>query len=265
MKLSRIHIWTSVLAGFFMAAASASGIFLSSAYAKESPLWAAQGTGQDYINLFIVFPVLLISAYLVSKGSIRALFIWLGLLIYIAYSYVLYSFFVTFGPLFLVYVAALGFAFYALLGGIISLIQSGFAPRITTSTKPASLYLFINGLLFSFLWLSEIFNSLRSGTIPASGADLGFIINPVQVLDLGFILPAMFLVAILLWKKHANGYIFVIPIITFTVIMAFAIISMIVVMYIRDLPTTLIPAVIMVVNVTLGSIIGFTLLKRVSQ
>src|SRR3989338_5227357 len=123
MKLPRIHIWTSVLAGIFMAVASAAGIFLSSTYLKESSFWAAQGTGQDYINLFIVFPALLISAYLISKGSIRALLIWLGLLIYIAYSYVLYSFFVTFGPLFLVYVATLGFAFYALLGGTISLVR----------------------------------------------------------------------------------------------------------------------------------------------
>ena len=69
MKLPRIHIWTSVLAGIFMAVASAAGIFLSSTYLKESSFWAAQGTGQDYINLFIVFPALLISAYLISKGS----------------------------------------------------------------------------------------------------------------------------------------------------------------------------------------------------
>lgn len=265
MELPRIHIWTSVLAGIFMAVASAAGTFSSSTYVKESSLWAAQGTGQDYINLFLVFPVLLISAYLTSRGSIRGLLIWLGLLIYVAYSYVLYSFFVTFGPLFLVYVATLGFAFYALLGAIISLMRSGFTPKISCSIKPASVYLFINGLLFSFLWLSEIFRSLFLGTIPPSGAELGFIINPVQVLDLGFILPAMFVISVLLWKKNANGYTFVIPVITFIVIMAVAILSMISVMYTRDLPTIWMPVLIMVTNAIVGVIMGFKLLKRISQ
>lgn len=248
-----------------MAISSAVGIFSSDAYTKESALWAAQGTGQDYVNLFLVFPSLLILSYLITKGSVRALLIWLGLLIYIIYSYVLYSFFVTFGPLFLVYIATLGFSFYALLGSIISLMRNNFTLKYSGTVNLASSYLFINMALFAFLWLSEIFKSLNSGTIPISGSDLGFIINPVQVLDLGFILPAMLVVSILLWKKQVNGYIFAIPIITFSVTMALAIISMIYVMYIRDLPTTWFPAILMLVNAIAGSIIGFNFLKRISQ
>jgi hypothetical protein len=265
MTIPRIHIWTSVLAGICMAIASAAGVFSVATYAKESALWAAQGTGQDYVNLLLVFPALMIASYFVAQGSARALLIQLGLLIYIAYSYVLYSFFVTFGPLFLIYIATLGLSWYALLGIIISIVRNNYVPLVTRVKKAASIYLCINGVLFALLWLSEIVSSLRSGTIPASGAELGFIVNPVQVLDLGFILPAMFAVAIMLWKKHDYGTVFALPIMIFAVVMATAILSMILVMYMRGLPTSVVPMVIMMVNVTVGVILSSLFLKSMSH
>ncbi|MCC2631119.1 MAG: hypothetical protein K0S38_928 [Candidatus Paceibacter sp.] len=263
MYLPKLHLITSVLAGIGMAIASAAGVFSLSVYVKESAIWAAQGTGQDIINLFLVFPTFLILTYFVSKGSLHALLVWLGTLIYIAYSYVLYSFFVTFGPLFLVYVATLGCAFYAIFGTSLFLARAQFtyAPPSKPSSTAAAIYLFINGLLFAFLWLLEIFSSLRTGTIPPTAVEVGFVINPVHVLDLGFILPAMIAVALLLKKKHVNGYIFAIPVVTFAILMASAILGMIANMHARGLAISLIPIILMSLNILIGIIIGFFFLR----
>src|SRR6185295_17406390 len=101
-----------------MAVASAAGVFLPDIYAHETASWAAQGVGQDIVNLLVVFPAVLVSAYLMARGSVRGLLVWLGLLIYVIYSYVLYAFFVHFNRLFLVYVSVLGLAFWAFVGAL---------------------------------------------------------------------------------------------------------------------------------------------------
>jgi hypothetical protein len=236
-----------------MLLASIAGVFFN-AYVQESITWAAQGTGQDYVNIFIVFPTLLLCVYFIRKGSIVATLIWLGVLIYIVYSYILYSFFVHFGPYFLIYIATLSFSFYAFLGGIISLIKQNATIRIRR-TKALSIYLFINGMLFAFLWFSEIFSSLQNGIIPPTAAEIGAIVNPVHVLDLAFILPAMITVAALLWKKNILGNIFAIPIVTFAILMGMAILSMIAVMKMYQLEISLIPIILMSSNVGIGVIL----------
>src|SRR5262245_16872315 len=102
MPRSRI-LWValSLASGVLMAASSAAGLYWPGAYANETASWAAQGVGQDLANLIVVFPALLIAASFVARGSLRGLLVWLGLLIYVMYSYVLYAFFVHFGRLFL--------------------------------------------------------------------------------------------------------------------------------------------------------------------
>jgi hypothetical protein len=111
----------SLASAFLMAIASVAGVSLPGTYAHETPSWSAQGVGQDIVNLLVVWPALLVSTYFVAKGSVRALLVWLGLLVYIVYSYVLYAFFVHFNRLFLVYTAVLGLAFWALVGTVVGL------------------------------------------------------------------------------------------------------------------------------------------------
>jgi hypothetical protein len=51
----------------------------------------------------------------VSKGSVKAFLLWIGILLALIYSYVIYAFAVHFNSLFLVYVAILGLSFTPLL------------------------------------------------------------------------------------------------------------------------------------------------------
>src|SRR5689334_24256856 len=116
----RVWIALSIPIAVAVAVASGVGAFVPATYVRETQSWSAQGVGQDFMNLFVIVPALLFTGRRASRGSVRAFLVWQGLLLYLAYSYVLYAFFVHFGPLFLVDVSALGLSFYALVGSILN-------------------------------------------------------------------------------------------------------------------------------------------------
>jgi len=230
MKISKILIRLSVLAGLLMAFVSYKGIFGPNNYTNETLNWAGQAMGQDIINLFLVFPALLISAYYLSLKSFRAFLIWIGLLIYMLYSYILYAFFIHFSPYFLIYVAILGISFYTLLFSLINTDYKEIENYFNyIKNKIVSLFFFVVVIIFSVLWLSDIFKAYFSNTLPKSIIDTGLFINPVQVLDLAILLPATVIIAYLLFRKKLSGYFFSLPMITFFTAMGIAIISMVIV------------------------------------
>jgi len=230
-------IGLSLVSGVLMAAASAVSIYWPDVYANETASWAAQGVGQDVVSLCLVFPALLGSAYFASRGSVRGLLVWLGLLLYIIYSYFLYACFVHFNRLFLVYVSVLGLAFWALVGAASAAGFHRFAAvfdRERTYRAQAS-YLMASGLLFGLLWLSDIVPALASGTAPRDVTEVGLPVNPIHVLDLAFVLPAMIITSVSLWKRRLFGLFFAVPLMTFSVAVGSAIVGMSMVMQRRGL------------------------------
>jgi hypothetical protein len=100
------------LAALF-AGASLGNILMPDAYRRETALWTAQGLGQDWVDLLVVVPVLIVSATFALRGSRLSRLLLGGTLAYTAYSLVLYAFAVHFNSLFLVYAVALGLSFSA--------------------------------------------------------------------------------------------------------------------------------------------------------
>jgi hypothetical protein len=236
--IRRLWVWLSVFVSVLVAGASAAGIFVMGIYGQETASYAAQGIGQDIVNIVIAVPVLLVSAYFLGKRSVRAFLAWLGALIYIVYSYVIYAFSVHFGFLFPVYIAILGLSFYTLFGSLFSLrlpdLTVFFPP--TARVKAASAFLMIFGVAFFALWSSDVVQSLLAGTVPKSVTDIGLPVNPVHVLDLGLILPGMVITSVLLWKGRPAGFLFAVPLLVFSAIMGTGIIAMLVVMSQRGVP-----------------------------
>ena len=220
-----------------MGAASTAGIFLPFVYAKETPSWAAQGIGQDVVNLCLILPAMLICLYRAAEGSIRAVLVCLGLLIYMIYSYVLYAFFVHFSALFPVYIAVLGLSFYA-FAGVLSDVRHEQARDMFehTTGRAQSAYLMLSGVGFGALWLSSIAAAIASGEPPRDVVETGFPVNPVHVLDLAFVLPAMIVTSVSLWKRRALGFLLAVPLMTFAAAMGSAIVGMMLVMRTRGLP-----------------------------
>ncbi len=237
--------WATALLAVLVGGTAAAGVFAGGVYAHETASWAAQGIGQDAVDLFVALPCLILSAVLAIRGSLRALLIWLGVVLYFIYSYVLYSFFVHFGPLFPAYVATLGVSFYSFLFGWRAVdsanAAAAFGPR--TPVRFVGGLLVVSAAMFAWLWLSEIVPNAIAGTAPRSLAEAGLIVNPVHVLDLAFVLPGMALAGILLCRRQPLGYPLAAVMLTFSAIMGAAIVGMNVSMFRKGLLSSLSAAV----------------------
>jgi hypothetical protein len=189
-------------------AGSLVGILVDRVYDAETASWADQAVGQDAANL-VVFPVMLVLAYAGARGSIGAYLGWLGTLVYTAYTYAIYAFAVHFGPLFLLHVAVLGMAVWALAGGLGSVD----AVRVRAMFLSAPLARFVSIFLvllagaFALLWLSEDVPAIVDGTASQTLREAGLPTNPVHVLDLGLFLPAAAVAGVQLRRHRPWGYV----------------------------------------------------------
>ncbi len=135
--------------------------------------------------------------------------IWIGAVTFTVYNYVIYTFAIHFGPLFLLWVAVLGLAMYALIGGLLAIdlgLDDG-ASRRSRPTPGRGLVPDHVGVAFALLWLMDIARALRDDEIPAAAADLGLPTNPVHVLDLALFLPAAIVVGVFLLRSAPAGFV----------------------------------------------------------
>jgi hypothetical protein len=239
--MHRPHPLPTLLLGGLAALASLGGALWPRIYAQETPIWAAQGVGQDWVTALLAVPLLLGAGHLARRGSLGALLVWAGVLIYLVYSYVLYAFFVHFGPLFLVYVAVLSLSFFLLCACVAQTDLTGvaraFSPR--TPVRLTGAWLLGVAAVFLALWSGEIVGALARGSAPETAVAAGLPVNPVHVLDLALLLPGMALTGLLLRRRHPLGYFLAAPLLVVIVVLGVAILGMTLVMAERGFPTTL--------------------------
>jgi hypothetical protein len=228
---ANVWFWLTVPIAILLAIAAGCGVFVSGLY-RDTPNLVAQAIAQDTITLVVALPTLVIAAFLASRGSHGARLVWLGGLVYMVYTYVGYAFDIRFNPLFLVYVALLGCSTYALIGGLVTTNLAGVKGCFTAKTpvKAVSIYLGVIAVLFYFLWLSEAIPASLAGETPQSVIDAGTPTNLVHVLDMAWILPALGITAVSLWRKRALGYTLAGVMLSYFVLLVLAILSMVVFM-----------------------------------
>ena len=185
-------LWLSIAAACLAVAGNVVALSDRSIYAGLTRVFLPQALAQDIANLAVVAPAWLLLAALALRGSMWAYLLWLGVLTFTVYNYVIYTFAVPFGPLFLLWVAVRGIRGFALIGGALAVdhqaVAASFASRRATTV--VAWLLIVIALLFGLLWLSEDVPALVSGTRPRSVSDMNLPTNPVHVLDLAFILPS---------------------------------------------------------------------------
>jgi hypothetical protein len=201
-------LWLSILAALLAIAGSIIALSVKSIYAGLTLAFLPQALAQDIANLAIVSPMWLILATLSLRGSMRAYLLWLGVLTFTVYNYVIYTFSIPFGSVFLLWVGVFGTSLFSLIGGITAIdhkcIESSFKSR--RAILVVAWFLIITAILFGFLWLSEDVPALISNTRPQSIIDMALPTNPVHILDLGFFLPAVISTGILLIKRKPLAY-----------------------------------------------------------
>ena len=203
-----IWLWLSIVAALLAITGSIISLSVKSIYAGLTPVFLPQALAQDIANLAIVSPLWLILAILALRGSLRSYLLWIGVLIFTIYNYVIYTFSIPFGPLFLLWVAVFGMCIFALIGGIATTDHKGVesAFRSRRATLVVAWFLIITAVIFGLLWLSEDVPALLSSTKPQSVVDMALPTNPVHILDLGFFLPAVIVTGVLLIKRKPFAY-----------------------------------------------------------
>jgi hypothetical protein len=125
--------WLSIAAAVLAVAGSVTALYVDSIYARLMPTFLPMALAQDIANLALASPALLILAAVALRNCLRARLVWLGVLTFTACKYVIYTFSVPSGPLFLLWVAVLGLCVCALIDGIAATdhgaVEARFASR----------------------------------------------------------------------------------------------------------------------------------------
>lgn len=206
-KLRSFLLWISVPLCVTLAATGLQ-VFWPAVYARETQTSLAGAWASDILDLCLVLPVLIVATVLARCGSLRALFVWAGVLGFLTYNFVIYVFAVHFNPMFLVYCAVLGLSFYGLVG-----LREYVATEQVSGVRISGALRLLISFTFLFIALSaafgeikEIVTAVRAGQVPAS-IEPGQLINPIHALDLCFLLPIVAVAGVRLLQKKATGFV----------------------------------------------------------
>lgn len=209
-------------------------IFTPEFYYKESFNWQVQSIGQDLINIILIAPLLSIISSLIKEKVSTNYWAWAGINLYLIYTYTIYCFSVHFNSLFIIYCIILGLSFYSVLYFIYTCIHVKVIH--TVSLKITGIYFISIGLLFYFLWLSDILPAIINNNVPQTLTESGLTTNPVHAIDLSVFLPGLFITGYLILKKNNIGYILAVPLLVFTILMDVTIVLLIIIMKYNGLP-----------------------------
>ena len=253
----------SVLAAALATVTSLAGLLWPGAYARETAAWAVQGVGQDGANLPVVAALVWSAAVLRRRVSFPALSVWLGCLFYLVYAFAIYAFAVHFSALFLAYVAVLGASFHAAAGTLVGLDVTAATASLRDPPhgRGAGLLLIATGVMFSGLWLSEDIPHVLANTPPPSLAATGLWTNPVHVLDLALVLPAMIVAGVLLRRQGPWGLLLAPALLVFAVTMGLAVLALFALSAARGLPAAAPAAIVVGGMVVLSAVYTWLLLR----
>ena len=197
----------SVLATFLAAVASAWGL-LGDLY-RDNTLVTAAYRGNDLVTLVVVVPLVIVTLIFAARGSQRWLLVWLGCLSYLLYNYIFYMYGAVFTPIFLVYVAIVAVSLWGLILGLAQVdaeqIRRNFNDR--TPVKWISCFMLLIPVIIGGIEISQVVGYFSSGIVPTAITQTGHPTGVVYATDLGFLMPAIVVGAVLLWKRRPWGYV----------------------------------------------------------
>lgn len=176
-------------------------------YARNSFSMGIQAIAQDIVTLVLALPCTIISLHFAKKKNILAEFVLTGLLAYMLYTYMSYAFLMYYNALFLLYVANMALSFYGFVISIIILLRLDMVQVLGEKmpTKGLRIFLTITGIVIAFMWMGRIVPTIGTDNAPV-GLDNNSTLG-IQVLDLGVIVPACFVISHMLKNKSRLGFI----------------------------------------------------------
>lgn len=195
-------IYTPLL-GVLVVIAATYGLVFDDAYRLVEPLTRQTWRAQDAVTLATV-PLLIWATRRARAASLSAHLVSLGILIWLTYDYAHLAFGAPFNAMFLVYVAVLALAGFAMLDGLLRVDVTGASPSFAhVPRRAAAWFLTIAGVGIGILWLAEIVVALPGG-LPTN-IHLSELPNPTWVVDLGWVIPTALAAALMLRRGHPAG------------------------------------------------------------
>jgi len=223
---------------------------------------AAQMQGNDLITLVVGLPLLLVSAWMAFRSSLRGRLLLTGTLGFILYTYLSMATLASFNALFVVYVALFTLSMYAFILCMKSFDLNDL-PKHFSEKLPrgwiAGLMFVVAGF-FALAWLGRVFTGLQAGAVPALENTTTMVI---QFMDLGLIAPAAVLGGILLLRRNAWGYLLAAIMMTKGVTLGLAVSTMAINMTLKGVPDSLGIMIPFLVITTANLVLTVVLLKNV--
>jgi hypothetical protein len=266
MENKKAIVILSIVTAIALAVVSIFGAFDAATYERDAASMAAQGAGQDLVDLVLVVPLLVFSLIFMLRNSRIASLIFGGTVFYILYSFCIYAFGVYFNKFFLLYCLILGSSLYLFILVILELtrmdVQSWFSEK--APTRLAGVYLLLIAALFNVLWLNDVIPAILKNTTPRTVSDYNLLVNPVHVLDLSIALPGLVLTAVLLMKKRKLGYILAPILLVFLIILTIALAGMVMMIKARGITEDMSIAIIFLVLAVISIVFLYFFLKNIA-
>jgi hypothetical protein len=206
MKANKTSFNLSILVIVLAIIASTGGLFLKELYNDNDFVKLAWFTN-DLITLLVAVPMLAISLWFVSRGSLHWHLVWMGMLGYMAYNFAFYLFGAAFNIFFVVYVLLFSLSAAALILGLSNMDVLYVHQRFSygPSIKWVSIYLLLIALMLLLAEGGMIVGYLISGVIPETITTTGHPTSVVFALDLSIVVPVSIVSAIMLWLQKPWG------------------------------------------------------------
>ena len=201
-----VYVLSALLA--FAAALTCAATVLLPGILRGPAVMNGSARGTALIALVCAVPTLAVAMWQARRGSTRAIIVWLGAVMYLAYNAVMLLLATPFNRLFLGNVAMMGLAIAAGIALVATADVHELARRCDPRLPARSLAAFIavivvgNGLL----WLKGALQGIVRDVPLAALVGTGLTTVPTWVQDLSFWLPLMLVAAVWLWRRRPWGY-----------------------------------------------------------
>jgi len=254
----------ALMAGLAAAIASLAG-FIPGVY-RDPQVVIAQSHGFDIGNLIGV-TILGLGLAWSARGSVRGRLVAIGALGYLIYSFVTYAFLIVLNVATVLYIAVLGFGFWSFITGFATVdveetdeLAAGRLYRRLTAG-----FMLLIAALFALTWLREIAGSVVSGRPPAGLAAAGWPMNPVYVIDLGFVIPLVVIGGLRLLRGKQGGVRLAVPFLIFLPLLSVSVLLMTVFMAIDGQPLVMPLMVVFVIALAISAALALVALRSRRQ
>jgi hypothetical protein len=161
--------------------------------------------GTDAVTIFLSIPLLVFASVLYRRGSLRGQIFLTGMLACFLYNSASVALGTAYNNLFLVYTIYFSTSLFAFILAYQSIDLQALAARMKPGLPHRGLaaLLFVSGVALLFAWLTDIVSALLLGKVPDIAS---YTTEITYVLDLGIIVPLLFLSGILLLRRAPVSY-----------------------------------------------------------